>query len=488
MSNSRCINSKIRKVRWMDRIIGSIRENWILYLVFLLYTILIIVAATRHEPWADEAQAWLLARDSSLFGLLFKNLHYEGHPPLWHLILMLPSRILPYRFMSVISILIAMTGVYILLRRSPFPKIVKIFLPFSYFLFYQYGVIARNYVLVPVLLFMIARIYEDKVDRIYPLTILACLLANSSIFATLVAMSIMFVHLVDLIRMRSELSRELIVKQMKAYAVFIGAIALIVIQLWQPKDSSFAVAYNFSILHFLRLTPRVMNLTMTRVSYISAIVLIISLIWFCRKKLLLLYLTSNLAIFALFSIKYYNRWHQGVVFMTWIFVMWLSFQDEEQKDTRRLPGLGRMAVVLSILLVLGFHVYWAASASISDFGGTYSSGKVIADYIKANDLEDKEIHATTFWSTTVQPYFRKNIFANHNNGKTPSFWLWSTNTVRIQDMNSILEAQPDLIIVGRPNVKEIKGYRFAGAFAGELYWKNGIMETNDFALFRRLQM
>jgi len=472
----------------MDRIIDSIRENWILYLVFLIYAILIVVVVTRHEPWADEAQAWLLARDSSLFGLLFKNLHYEGHPPLWHLILMLPSRILPYRSISVISILIAMTGVYILLRRSPFPKIVKIFLPFSYFLFFQYGVIARNYVLVPMLLFMIARVYEDKVDRIYPFTILACLLANSSIFATLVAMSIMFVHLVDLIRMRSELSRELIIKQMKAYAIFIAAIALITIQLWQPKDSSFAVGYNFSVRHFLDLTPKIMNLTMTKVSYISAIVLIISLIWFWRKKLLLLYLTSNLAMFALFSIKYYNRWHQGVVFMTWVFVMWLSFQDEEQGNTGKLPGLGRIAVILSILLVLGFHVYWAASASISDFGGTYSSGKAIANYIKANDLEDKKIHATTFWSTTVQPYFHRNIFANHNNGKNPSFWLWSTKNIRVQDMNTILEAQPDLIIMGRPNLKEIDGYRPAGIFAGNLYWKNGIMEVNDFALFRRLQI
>ena len=81
-----------------------------------------------------------------------------------------------------------MAGIYIFLHHSPFPKIVKIFLPFSYFLFYQYGVIARNYVLVPILLFLIARIYQDKTKKIYQLTILACLLANSSIFATLVAM------------------------------------------------------------------------------------------------------------------------------------------------------------------------------------------------------------------------------------------------------------------------------------------------------------
>ncbi len=466
--------------------IRNLRENWLLCLVFLVYAILIIIVVSRHEPWADEAQAWLLARDSSLFDLLFKNLHYEGHPPLWHLILMLPSRILPYRSISVISILIAITGVYIFLRHSPFPKIVKIFLPFSYFLFYQYGVIARNYTLVPILLFLIAIMYREKVEKIYAFTILACLLANSSIFATLVAMSIMFVHLVDLIRMRAELSREEIVRQIKAYAVFVAAIALIVIQLWQPKDSSFAVRYNFSIRHFLELTPRVLNLSMTKVAPISAIVLFISIIWFWRKKLLLLYLTSNLAIFVLFSIKYYNKWHQGVVFMTWVFVMWLSFQEQDERRFNRMPGWDRILVVLSILLVLGFQVYWATSASIHDFNGTYSSGKAIADYIRANELEDKKIYATSFWSTTVQPYFDRNIFDNHNNGNNPSFWLWSKNSIRIQDMDAILEAQPDLIIIGRPKIGEMQGYRFEGIFGGNLYWKNEIMEKNGFALFRRL--
>ena len=171
--------------------------------------------------------------------------------------------------------------------------------------------------------------------------------------------------------------------------------------------------------------------------------------------------------------------------MTWIFVLWLSFQGQDREIPNKIPGWGRILVILSILLVLGFQIYWAASASISDFGGVYSSGKAIADYIRENELEDKRIYATTFWSTTVQPYFDKNIFDNHNNGNNPSFWLWSTRSTRIQDMDAILKAQPDLIILGRPELKEIQGYKFEGIFEGNLYWKDGIMEKNDFALFRK---
>ena len=40
-----------------------------------------------HEPWFDEALAWLIARDSSIYEILFVTPHYEGHPSLWHLIL-----------------------------------------------------------------------------------------------------------------------------------------------------------------------------------------------------------------------------------------------------------------------------------------------------------------------------------------------------------------------------------------------------------------
>ena len=79
----------------MEQIVKSIKEDWLLHLVLLIYVVLIFIVVLNHEQWADEAQAWLLARDSSLFGLLFKNMRYEGHPPLWHLILMLPSRLLP---------------------------------------------------------------------------------------------------------------------------------------------------------------------------------------------------------------------------------------------------------------------------------------------------------------------------------------------------------------------------------------------------------
>ena len=55
--------------------------------VWLGLALVILLTVTRHEPWADEAQSWLLARDLGWFQLIFGELRYEGHPGLWHSIL-----------------------------------------------------------------------------------------------------------------------------------------------------------------------------------------------------------------------------------------------------------------------------------------------------------------------------------------------------------------------------------------------------------------
>ena len=46
-----------------------------------------------HEPWRDEWQAWLLARDSPSLKALLYNMRYEGHPPTWHVVLFALSRV-----------------------------------------------------------------------------------------------------------------------------------------------------------------------------------------------------------------------------------------------------------------------------------------------------------------------------------------------------------------------------------------------------------
>ena len=56
--------------------------NIALLLAFILVGFL---SGANHEPWADEAQGWLIARDVPLSDI-FRISSYEGTQPLWYIV------------------------------------------------------------------------------------------------------------------------------------------------------------------------------------------------------------------------------------------------------------------------------------------------------------------------------------------------------------------------------------------------------------------
>jgi len=463
-----------------------IKKEWWLYLILLVYIILVGIIIYYHEPWADEAQAWLIARDSNLFEMLFNYLRYIGHPSLWYLILIIPAKLnFPYFTINIVSGIIATIGVYVFLRYSPFPKIIKILFPFSFFIFYQYAVVARSYVLLPLLIFLIAKVYKDKTKKIYLFTLLLVLLANVCVHSFLIAVPLFLLHSIDVFKGWNNLDKKLRIKQIKAGIIFVFVIGLIIIQLWPPKDLNWVTNYNFSFSHFLKLSPNIINWAMTGVMWLTSVVLIISLFWFWRKRALLLYLIPTLAILSFFSIVSYKGWHEGILILVWIFAMWISFERDNIEKTK--SKFLRTLAILSLIIFLSFHIFWSFKTSINDINGTYSAGKSIASYIKTNQLEDKKIYATTFWSISILPYLDDVIFDNYYHPEKPSRHLWLKWGERMENYDIILKDQPDLIIFGRPSskLKEIPGYKFEGIFEGNIYWKSKIYERNNFALFRK---
>ena len=122
-----------------------------------LYGLLTALGLYYHEPWRDETHSWLIARLSQSLPQLFHNIRYEGHPVLWYLILYLVKPVSgKFEMAQVVHWLISGAAGWLLLTRAPFPYRVRILLLFSYFLFYEYAIIARNYAIGILLLFLIA--------------------------------------------------------------------------------------------------------------------------------------------------------------------------------------------------------------------------------------------------------------------------------------------------------------------------------------------
>src|SRR5579863_6732598 len=140
-------------LKWL----GQIRSKAFETAILAGYALIVASAIAHHEPWADEAQAWQLARYLSLHDLFFTYLHYEGHPILWFVALRAMNLLgVSYAGMHWICGAIGVASTAVFLYCSPFPRYLKALLPFTYFLLFQYAVMGRSYVFVPPLLYLIA--------------------------------------------------------------------------------------------------------------------------------------------------------------------------------------------------------------------------------------------------------------------------------------------------------------------------------------------
>lgn len=147
----------------VEMIPGKIPE----IIVLFVYAAAHLGMALVHEPFFDEAEAWQIARSVSLRTLFLETTHYEGHPPLWHLILMPFAKAgAPYELsLTLVSLLFMGTAVFLILRYAPFPRLVRLLLPFTYFFFYQYGVISRVYCVMTLAFVLVAMAYRGRNER-----------------------------------------------------------------------------------------------------------------------------------------------------------------------------------------------------------------------------------------------------------------------------------------------------------------------------------
>ena len=188
---------------------GKLRfsEEPLLVISLVLYTAIIIFSAYHHEPWRDEAQLWLLTRDHGLLFML-DSISYDGHPLLWPLLLH-PFAALgfPYATMFIIHIVIAVACAFLFIWYSPFSKLTKICFIFSYFMFFEYSVIARNYSLSILLLFVIAIFYPHRFKKPLSYALLIVLLINTNVHSLFIGCSLICIYFIELI-MEKRLTRD----------------------------------------------------------------------------------------------------------------------------------------------------------------------------------------------------------------------------------------------------------------------------------------
>ena len=481
-------------------VVEYVKERYQL-IVFAIYVTLLAIVVSHHEPWMDEAQAWLLAKDTGFKELFVKYLRYEGSPGLWHLILMVPAKLgLPYYSINILSALFASAGVWLFIRYAPFPAFIKILYPFTFFVFFQYGVVARNYCIISPILFLIAINYNKKNQHPYLFILLLCLLANISAHTFLIAGSIAFVHFIDIVKNWKTIEIKTRKHQLISLFIF-GLMALLVIYIvMTPADQVYSGYLNTNIKLIWFIVRRMIagSLAMNEFSQyqvlfgsVSLLIFITSVVWFVKNKTGLLYLMPLLLLSILFGLKYRNLWHQGVLFLLWIFVLWISFEKYRKIRPTRLSK----AVIGGVAVVLVVQIYWCINALTYDISHNYSASYSVAKYLKANKLDKEKIFVSGWKTISILPYFSRNIFSNHNNGSNHRFWNWSThNVTSLGASKSVIDTieclQPEVVIFASDHIRskqiiELPGYKAVAFFKGYLCWKTGLNEAESYLIFKK---
>lgn len=170
-----------------------------LFVMLIGYLLLNGILLYCHEPWEDEAQAWLIARDVPFFKIP-RQMAIEGHPCLWYWILAPFAKLeFPYITINIISFIIMTVAVTGFLFASRLPLIIKLLVVFSPVCTYYYPVISRSYCLIPPLLFLSAIFFKTRKDRPVRYMLAVALLVQTHALMIIAAFFICVCFLVEVL-------------------------------------------------------------------------------------------------------------------------------------------------------------------------------------------------------------------------------------------------------------------------------------------------
>lgn len=479
---------------------SSPRVAW---LALFLYIASLSILTCFHEPWFDEAQAWLIARDAGFWDILFKLPHSEGHPPLWHLYLSIFAKTgLPYEFgLKLAAILINSLAIGILIFKAPFPKTVRFALPFTYYLFYQYGVISRCYSFTILGFILMALFWRERDEKPFRCVLAMMLTCASTVYGIALCAGVSIAWLREIL-FHHRITFRGVLREKRYWALLLLLLfAMAMMLLVWPRADTFAgnlenkasfqlrlfymaflapidALFYMSVpgwfnLHDIKINP-VLAITGTLLFALLASILTIIAKGFHKATLLVL---PYFFIIALGACAYFSEHHLGIFAIFLLFWIWVCLDDakrscdfaflERKLEKEALKELRYFLWMLAAFLI-AVPLYWNVSANALDFRYNYCDGRAVADFIKKHRLEACSIMES--WSDNTQyvntnapnindqrgpvyaAYFDKNIIMNLNRGaEWPSYVNHQVPTVEEVDAEFKRWASlgaPDVLIVG----------------------------------------
>ena len=117
--------------------------------------VLQIALIATHDYFVDEWQALQIAVQSPDLAALLANLRYEGHPPLWYLLLRgLAAVVGPGSALAAASLLCAIATLALIVLRAPLPRWARLAIILAEPILFEYGTVSRGATLGVSLIFV----------------------------------------------------------------------------------------------------------------------------------------------------------------------------------------------------------------------------------------------------------------------------------------------------------------------------------------------
>jgi hypothetical protein len=177
-------------------------------LLFICWLALVAWLCSTHVFWRDEVRAFSLALSGSNYVEMLRNVHGEGHPATWYLILRSAHDLFPYReVLPIAGALIGIAAMAIVVFFSPFRTIIVAAIIFSLYGAFEFVAMARNYGMSALVMFLLAATYQRVRNNPWFGLILA-VLCNTNVPSCLLAAAFLLFRFVEMLTDGSDHTRR----------------------------------------------------------------------------------------------------------------------------------------------------------------------------------------------------------------------------------------------------------------------------------------
>lgn len=467
-----------------------------------IWLAIVIFITTRHEFWRDEVRSLSLARAAVFPTDLYGLTQYEGHPVLWYLLLYIGKVITDVPLiLPIISITIAFAAMVVFMFFAPFPYWFRCLFIFCGLPLYEYSVMARNYGISMLLLFVAAALYRNRNKHPLWLAFVLALLANTNVFSAILVCLIAAIWAWDIvIQPRKESIRAKSSTLSLAFIIIIAGV-LLCLAFALPRENTILVSVNdFSVQDliesflivvrqpgesFITIVPDgVSPLVTSLLLYLAIFGLLYQPTFFLAA------LGGMIALGIFFNVIHLAAYrNQGLYLVFLIFLYWISIAAANGKTITRIKHLlfNTGLYVAMLALVLG-NIAEGKTLISEDINMQRSSSKAFGEFLNASQIyQDAIIVPEPDYLLESLPYYTSNqmYFPREQRFGTTVSWTTKPNAslslgellLTARDLKLQLD-QPVLIVIGHMDFGKDESEKIKYSYNKVFVW-----DEEEFAAF-----